>query len=146
MDIGRRKGTQRDQTLLSSQLSIGSCALVLPRRYLNSRSSTAFTPRGLIHALRSFVSYSISLSLWTGSSIRRLNIPLSPPGSPANIRRAARRSTWARNGLRSKRPGFPRLRQLQIVGGPGSRRGRPHRCARVRRGAHGAPPGRGLVS
>src|SRR5258705_13408434 len=69
-------------------------------------------------------------------------IPLSPPGSPANTRRAARSSTWVRNGLRSKRPGFPRLRPLQIVGGPGSRRGRTHRCARVRGGAHGQLPGR----
>jgi hypothetical protein len=34
-----------------------------------------------------------------------------------------------------------RLRPLQIVGGPGSRRGRPHRCARAREGAHGQLPG-----
>jgi hypothetical protein len=33
------------------------------------------------------------------------------------------------------------LRPLQIVGGPGSRRGWPHRCARVRGGAHGQLPG-----
>jgi hypothetical protein len=34
-----------------------------------------------------------------------------------------------------------RLRPLQIIGGLGSRRGRPHRCARVCRGAHGQLPG-----
>src|SRR5882762_5476456 len=62
--------------------------------------------------------------------------------SSANTRRAARSSTWVRNGLRSKRPGFPRLRPLQIAGRPGSRRGRPHRCARVRGGAYGQLPGR----
>jgi hypothetical protein len=73
--------------------------------------------------------------------------------APANHsnRRAARSSTWVRNGLRSTRPGLespvalralrPRLRPLQIVGGPGSRRGRPHRCARVPGGAHGQLPG-----
>jgi hypothetical protein len=33
-----------------------------------------------------------------------------------------------------------RLRPLQKVGGLGSRRGRPHRCARVRGGTHGQLP------
>src|SRR5438270_7350801 len=41
----------------------------------------------------------------------------------------------------SKTSARQRLRPLQIVGGPGSRRGRPHRCARVRGGAHGQLPG-----
>jgi hypothetical protein len=30
---------------------------------------------------------------------------------------------------------------MRRCGGPGSRRGRPHRCARVRGGAHGQLPG-----
>jgi hypothetical protein len=38
----------------------------------------------------------------------------------------ARTSTLVRNGLRSKRPGFPRLRRLEKVGRLGSRPGRPH--------------------